>query len=179
VQTHVNGARAEVVHRIPFKPLSSGRLALPTLQVQYFDPDTGRLARIIHTPPRLLVLSLAWRIGIGVSLTLLALWLCLWLYRFSRRALQHRRQRNAALAAIRQAADARQLRCALEAVAHAEGFPANLSLREWAEHWRAHHHTNPTFDDLMARLARARYGKPAEKDESAEIQKLFYVLYRR
>lgn len=170
--------RSQVVHHIPFKPLASGRLALPELHLQYFDPDTGRLVRINHTPPRPWVLSLTWRVVIGAVLALLASGLLVLLFRVVRRALQHHRERNAALAAIRRAKDARQLRQALESVAHAEGFPPNLSLREWAAHWRARHRANPDFDHLVSRLSRACYGNPMNKDENAELIAAFEALYR-
>ena len=171
--------RSQIVHRIPFKPLANGRLTLPVIHLQYFDPDTGRLARVSHTPPRPLVLDIAWRVVISGALSIFSLWLCLRLYRLTRRVLEHRRQHNAALAAIQQASDARQLRRALESVAQAEGFPANLSLREWAEEWRTRHRAGPAFDELMARLSQACYGKPTEKNESAEIKAAFDALYRR
>lgn len=174
-----DGAHSRVVHRIPFKPLASGRLALPELRLQYFDPDTGRLVRVQLLPPRPWVLSLLWRMVIGAVLCLLALWFCSRLYAFSRRALTLRRERNAALAAIQQASDARALRHALEAVAHAEGFPTNLSLREWTRHWRARYHTGPGLDDLMTRLSRACYGKPTAKEDDTEIKAAFFALYRK
>lgn len=170
--------RSHVVHRIPFKALANGRLALPELQVQYFDPDTGRLARVGHTPPRPWVLSLAWRVVIAAATSAFTFWLCLRLFRLARRSLQHRRQRNAALAAIHQAADAWQLRQSLEAVSHAEGFPANLTLRDWAAQWRARHRPGPTVDVLVERLSRACYGQATVEDNNAKLKQAFYTLYR-
>ena len=171
--------RSRVVHHIPVKPLASGRLSLPSLQFQYFDPGTGRLVRVTHTPPRPWVLGWGWRAAMVMVPGLPALWLCLQLYRLSRRAFRRRREQNAALMALKEAADARQLRRALEAVSHAEGFPANLSLREWARHWRAHHHADPAFDPLVARLSRACYGKPSGQEDSADMNAALYALYRQ
>jgi hypothetical protein len=177
-EAQASEVRSRVVYQIPFKPLASGPLALPTLQLQYFDPATGRLVRVNHRPPRPWVLSPAWRVTLISVSGLLVLWLCVLFYRRLHSILQRRRQRTAARAALREATDAWQLRRALAVVARAEGFPGNLSLREWARHWRARHRTDPAFDDLMARLSRACYGKPAGQEDAATLKAAVDAVYR-
>lgn len=59
---NVEGVNARVVHRVPFSALGDGRLALPTLRVDYFDPATGRLERAVHQPLRPLVLGIPARV---------------------------------------------------------------------------------------------------------------------
>jgi len=146
------GLHARAEYRVPFIPLADGRLALPALTVQYFDPSSGRLERVVHRPARPLALGLAARLAAGAVMLALLLWGAPRLWRRGIALWQRQRDRRAALLELSEAADAAALRAALRRYAAAQGGPANLSLSAWQQ----------------------RYGS---KDQTEEIRSLIAASY--
>ena len=155
------GVNGQVVHRIPFKPTASGRVALPELRVQYFDPDTGKLMVVTHQAESRLALGFAWRSVIAVAMAGLLLLAGRALYRRAWRLARRRRIRQLALAQIACAPDVHAMRAALRLFADAEDWPHNLSLSGWARRWRDRYRSGEEFDRSMACLTRACYGRGA------------------
>ncbi len=162
-----SGVHALAEHTVPFRPLADGRLALPQLEVQYFDPDSGRLERVVHVPPRPLVLGIPARwAAVALVATLLA-WALPRLWHRGRARWQSRVARRAALAELSRAADAAALRGALRRYLAATGAPANLPLE------RLQGCLPP---ELLARLTAASYGSAQEVDLPALRNSLLRAL---
>ncbi len=159
-QTAIKGTlQSQVLHHIPFKPVVSGRLNLPTLRVQYFDPDSGRIITTTHQPQNVVVLGMFWRVFIGSLVCLLLLWTGKSLYDkfcFIRKR-SHLRQNAVGL--IEKANTIIDIRKAMCILARAEGWPTNMTLRNWALHWRSHFNVNNDFDILMKQLSKASYSQ--------------------
>lgn len=125
-----SGVNALAEHRIPLSTLAQGWLDLPTLELNYFDPVTGRLDRAIHQPPCPLVLGLAARLTLVLFVVVL-LWKTvpeLWCR--VRTFIHCRREQKAALDDLARAQDTAALRAALRRYAAAVGGSANITLAQ-------------------------------------------------
>lgn len=159
-----DGLHGRAVHRVPLKALSSGPLDLPTLRHQYFDPDSGRLVTRYLEPRRPWALGLLWP---GVLAVLVAAALVALLRRAAARlraAVGRRRRRRDALDRLAAAVDAPGMLQALRQLGAAEGWSANLTLAQWARHWRAAYRTGPRFEPSLAELESRLYGSGAQGD---------------
>ncbi len=132
-QPDSRGVHARLEHRVPFTAISNGRLVLPELAMDYFDPVTGRLQRVVHRPPSALVLGIPAQLAAGAISLLLLLWVTPGLWRWGVALCRQQRERRTALIELSQAADAATLRAALRRYAAADGGSANISLTEWLQ----------------------------------------------
>jgi len=151
--------QSQVLHHIPFKSVVSGRLNLPTLRVQYFDPDSGRIITTTHQSQNVVVLGMAWRIVIGSLICLLFLWTGKSLYGKFCFIRKRSHLRKNAVDLIEKANTILDVRKALYILARAEDWPNNMTLRSWALHWRSNFNVNDDFDTLINQLSKASYSK--------------------
>ena len=172
----IQGVQSTILHHIPFKALGSGWLELPVLRLQYFDPDSGRIVDVRHAPHSAFVLSLAWRLFLGTVTGLLALWLLWSLWGKIRLLWQRRRKRRCALGQIAAATTMWELRQALAVVAEAEGWPGNLTLRDWGMRWRMQVTGSESMDLILQQLARACYAGEQAQDFSDYQSRLLAQL---
>lgn len=127
--------RSDIDFRVPFVARGSGWITLPTLRWHYFDPHTGKirsqalaLGYVISVPRWLSVSVLA-------LLSVVVVFAGRWGWRKVQRYGQRIRHYRAAMHSLRAARSAPELRAALGEIARAEGWPANLSVRQWYELW--------------------------------------------
>ena len=148
-----NGVRGEASYNIPFEPLSNGLLTFPSLRVQYFDPDTGRIGTIYHQIPSIFSLSLFWRITLISTSISAVVTLFLFIVHSLRIKLQRKKLRTHAMRLISQANEWNELRDALDRLAKAEGWPGNLTLSAWLKHWQSHYSAPDQLLDLFQQLS--------------------------
>lgn len=171
-----DGAEAVRLYRFPLRGTRSGRLPLPALRVAWFDPVRGRLEHASGPAPRVWVVGPIPLVLAG-ALTLAAAW------RPGRRAwgrlglaLQRRRLRRRAIAAIRCARDCAALRAAVQRLAEARGLGPHLPLRRLARQW-------PSPDEelrrCLERLDRACHGPDGEAAEILRAALLDRLAARR
>lgn len=153
------GVHARLDYRVPFHPLSDGRVALPELALDYFDPQSGRLERVVHRPPRPLSLGLVARLLLAALLLAVLLWSVPRVWRRGKALWRCRRERRAALIALSHAEDVAALRAALRRYAAADGSPGNITLTHW---WQRHGGSLPA--ETMVTLAAASYGGRQDVD---------------
>ena len=169
----------QLVHHIPFKPLGNGRLNLPLIRIQYFDPGSGKIIAATHYPHQTFVIDLVWRVIIGGLIGVLVILLGKVLYQ-KYFFIRHRWQlRKAAFHEINTAETYAGLRDALNLLANAEGWPNNLTIRRWVIYWTSCFKQNDgfdDFDDLMKQLSRACYCKEPMQDLEAFRSRLIDQL---
>ena len=162
------GVHGKVEHLIPFKPLHNGLTQLPLLQVQYFDPFTGKIESAVHRPERSFALSSSVRL-IGLLLVLaITFKLIISLYRSGRQYSLYRKQKNLAISQIKQANSARDLVSGLRQVAIAEGWPGNLCLGDWLQYWQQKYQAEKRLQDDLRTLTALLYGNKEDADKSGE-----------
>jgi len=123
-------------YQIPLKAHRNGKLALPKVTVQFFDPATGKLNKIQTDQPYIISLD-RWLLSTLVILSILLL-----LYisvRLSSRAklwLTSVVKRRQATRLFMLAENYQQTRSAINQLALVEGWGANLSLTDFLEAWQ-------------------------------------------
>lgn len=158
------GIHGQIEIQFPFKPLRSGRLKLPELRLDYFDPETGRLVRRRYAPQRPIVYSRPVAGGMMVIVLLAIFWLGWRFYRGLQRVLQRQKIRREWLEGIAQAETPRILRHQLTQIPVTKNGSDNLSLQQWGVQWRQRYPVRDGFDQALQRLSQACYAQPAEYD---------------
>lgn len=171
-----NGLHAQIKHRIPFKPLTNGVLSLPSLRVQYFDTDSGKIMDATHHSKSMFALSFAWRsVFVGLAL-LIIMMMAKYFYRVISLMVNRRRLRKIALVEIEKSISYADLRDSLHRLSRAEGFPENLSISEWALLWGASFGKKDAVADFSKMLSQACYGKKPSIEFSLLRNQLIALL---
>lgn len=152
-----DGLQGRAVHRVPIKALADGPMALPTLRYQYFDPATGRLVTRHYRPQRPWAFGLLWP---ALTAALLAVATVLVLRRGVRswraaRASRHRRRQ--ALEALAQAGTPAAVSAALRQWGSAWGWPGNVTLWQWEDHWQRCFRPDPHLAPALQALREGLY----------------------
>jgi len=165
--------------QVPFKPLTSGRLALPELQVDYFDPGSGRLERLHYQAPRPWVYRpwVLW--SVAAMLLLLLAWLGWRLFVGAIRAWRRLSARRRVLAAMAREDSPYGLRMRIKQLSELDGLPGNQSLRRWSRYWQGHYRVDDDFDEVLGRLSDACYGGHGDASFLQTRERLVELLGRR
>lgn len=160
-----DGLRSEVSTQIPVTILKNGGVDLPLLQLQYFDPETGRIRNISHRPHEHYALSARWRTAL-IGLTLLAglSLLGYGLYRVIGN-LKRKQERRRIIQVIKASPDIVTLRHSLKQVAELEGWQSNISIQRWLSLWEKRFRSGQGMRDLMNELSKACY-RPDGSDQA-------------
>ena len=174
VQPDSTGVHAQRDYHVPFIPQANGRLSLPDLTLQYFDPASGRLERIVHNPARPLVLGTPARVAAGVIILSLLLYGAPKVWRKGVALRRRQRERRAALADLEMAEDAAALRAALRRYAAAAGGSGNLTMSEWQQRFGG-----TIQSEEITALAVASYDRRQDIDLHALRDRLMRKLKRQ
>ena len=130
-----DGGQYRLEYHIPFKPQSSGRLDLPTLQWHWFDPETARLEHRQYTPPRPWVLGWVIRTVLILLVSLLLLGAVLSVGKRAKQRWQQWRTTQHVWQAVQGSSDPQTVRQAMRDCALAHTWPDNFSTRQWLTYW--------------------------------------------
>lgn len=167
---------SQVSHSIPFKALSSGLLSLPEIQLQYFDPASGKIKTILHQPHRLLVLNLFWKSVIVIMLLSLLAWLIFVIYKKAQKIKHSRLKYQQAISLLNEQKNTRAIREAIRLIASAEYWVKNITLTQWCEMWSGKYKTGMDFKALCKALSDALYQSQSQHDVSKLSQQLILLL---
>ncbi|NNG13526.1 MAG: hypothetical protein HKM22_00020, partial [Gammaproteobacteria bacterium] len=161
-----HGSHGEVVHTVPFQALSTGRVKLPELRIQYFDPVQGRVAVTEYSPPQTWGMASYWLLLIGTGFLLASIFLVKLVWKYWLCLRRRREYMRKAIQLIANATNGEHLRQALHLIAKAERWPANLSITKWNEHWNSCYSPSATL--TMNNLSRACYAQ--SKTDAIQIR---------
>lgn len=165
-----SGVHGLAHHRIPLKPLSSGRLPLPSLRLQYFDPDSGRLVAVNYSPVRPITLSLPVILILVLTGTVLLGFIARVAWRWTRTCWRRHRLRHQAIAQLQSAQEPASLRAALTVFAQAEDWPSNATLGHWLDCWRQRYRAPAELSTALDQLGAAHYGtRPLPPDVQVHL----------
>ena len=170
-----DGLQSQVTHLVPFKATSNGRLSLPDLHIQFFNPRNGKIEDLQLKSQSSYALSTTWRVCLTSILCLILLLLVRILYQQLSHWLHRHRLRRHALQLIKTAKEVSDLRHALNLLSHAENWPANLTLREWAQRWQNRYRVDNSFASAMRQLSQACY----QSNQPTNIEALRGTLARQ
>jgi len=160
--------RSSAEIEVPFRTLVNGRVDVPDLRIQWFDPASGQL-RSATTQMRLpLSLGMPWLTAIAVVLAGIGTSAVYWVAAWLKRALVNVQRYRRALATLSQANTPGALRNALKHVAEAEGWQHNLTLQAWYHNWSERYGCQRELESSVGRLERALYSdQPDQADATA------------
>lgn len=151
------GSHGVVVHTIPFQSLSTGRIKLPELRIQYFDPEQGRVSTIRHRPPQIWSMAGYWQVLIATGFLLAGIFMVKAAWKYGLCLRRKNAYMREAIHHIGQAATGLQLRQTLRLIARAQQWPENLSITKWSEYWNSHY--SPSATATVEMLSRACYAR--------------------
>ncbi|MEJ2329555.1 MAG: hypothetical protein P8Z33_06765 [Gammaproteobacteria bacterium] len=179
------GVHGSVRMTYPFKPAGTGLLGLPSLRMDYFDPDTGRLETMTFRHEHTFVYH---RGMLFLVLAVLLLAISQVVLRWSPSLLKRYRKSRARRALLSEMASVEspvELRNRLDELASIEGWGSNLTLRQWGRYWKAKSRAeNENLDLVLDELERACYASPEARQEvlsgfSANREKLLGIIRSR
>jgi len=150
-------------YRIPIKPKTSGRLALPTLQWHWFDPKTARLEQVQHEPSRPWVLALWQQILLLLSSGVL---LVAGGYPLIKRALQYYRRWRSKQYVLQQLRTGTLTHEAMLTCATTHGWVDNFSLQQWLKAWQQCYGEHRLLREAVLAYERRRFGGVRDIEEN-------------
>lgn len=118
-------------YTIPVTPRRQGLYRLPTLHVQYFDAQSGTLQSAEVPGPRVLILAWWSKLLVVLLAGALALPAARYAHQLLRRLQRRTRTYRAALMQLGAAPTLAHIRHAMQLMAQAEGWSANITYRQW------------------------------------------------
>ena len=172
-----DGLTVRYRYSLPLSIEQSGWQRLGPLQLQVFDPLTGRLQgreTVIDLP---LALHLWQEVLLWLLLVVLLLLLARGSVRYLQGSYRYLNGYRSALRLLHGGRDDASLRMALMYVSAAEGWRRNLSLSQWRQHWLE---ASPQIDisHWMERYEAALYGGQVQSFHELRVQ-LLHLLQER
>jgi len=130
-QTATSGVSSQHRYRIPFKATVQGSLSLPAVRLNYFDPVTGKLATIALQPQQTYSVAVWLLFLLLVMFSAASLLITGRLYRWFIPKWQCLRAYRHALQALPDTHTLPQFKSLATRLSLGEGWPGNLSLRQW------------------------------------------------
>jgi len=167
-QKSFSGLKNITQYQLPIKALKSGRLALPELSIQYFDPQDNKLKNVVSQAPTHWALNLYLQLLLGSLLILLLLFALYKTFKFINRRMAKQQNIRNAKDKIQQAKNATELRSALNNLSQANGWQANLTLKQWLNHWQNQHGENKMLASAFSDLQSIQF----ENNSDTNIEKI-------
>jgi hypothetical protein len=177
---HLSPARLtnRLDYRVPFVPTRMGWMEFPTLRLQFFDPESGKIVTkqgdlgTAFAIPR----WLAWLTAILLAFPTVVLLR----YSLARLAQYWLRLRNyqTALLILKNAKTPADLRSALSAIARAESWPDNITVSRWLNLWRDRFPAKAGPDQSLLKLQECLYGGRKGKPDEFRAD-LLEICYHR
>ena len=167
---------SQVTHSIPFKALRSGLLSLPKIQLQYFDPASGKIKTVAHQPQRQLVLGSFWKSVIVIILASLLAWLIFIIYKKAQKIKYSRLMYQQAITLLNEQKNIQTFREAIRLIASAEYWVTNITLTQWCDMWSEKYKTGMDFKTLCKALSDSLYQSQSQHDVSKLTHQLIVLL---
>jgi len=166
------GITYQRTYTIPFKANKNGRLALPVISVQYFDPASGKLRKTQLEPPFIIALNswLQWLIALAILAPGITLIITisqktkLWASRYA----QHKKARQL----LKNANTYEQAREALKLLSVSQGWKENITLTEFISLWKQNHNSKAKEPEAAIQQLQAyKFSSSRNENEIRQITK--------
>ena len=163
------GLQNDLRYQVPIKALKSGKLDLPALSIQYFDPEDAKLKRAKSKPLNYWAVNyyLQWFIFMIIIVGLL--FVLLKFFQVSRQYFSARQKIRLAVQKINQAENIQQLRAALHDISRAKGWGDNVTLQQLPKSWKKQVGDNIQLQSSLESLQTEQFS--GEKSKSLETLK--------
>ena len=139
-------------YQLPIKALKSGRLSLPELSIQYFDPQDNMLKKANSQPPTHWALNHYLQLLLAMFVLMIGLLALFKAYKKISAVMQKQQNIRHAKNKIQQAKNITELRNALKHYAQANGWQENSTLEKWLKNWQAQNGENNKMTSALEHL---------------------------
>ncbi len=168
------GITNQISYSIPLKATQSGLVDLPIIDVQFFEPVSGKLQKTQLSPPLILSLN-KWLQGLITIFALFGLIiLFVILFRIFKQILLKLVKRRQAFKALSEANDYQEIRNALNQLSKSYGWGNNLSLTEFLSKWQREFGDSAELEQTLNNLKAFQFSK----EQSLEAQTISQTLMK-
>jgi len=162
-QTETGRLISQSDYEIPLSVKQSGRISLPELRLDYFDPAVGRITSLIAANKVVYAIN-RWLFYLLVAILLVTLWIGI--HKLLPVVKRHVRRLHGyirVLALLPLADSDERVIKLLRELARKEGWPANLTLAHWLQCWQNHYAPDTRLEQAVEALMLKRYaGQPVD-----------------
>jgi len=152
----VNNLVSIVKHSIPFKPLESGFLNLPKIQLQYFDPSSGKITTLTHSVDDVFVLSVFWKIIFFLATAIIFIYIIRICHANWKKFTFSKMKRKQAIQLLEDK-NTENIKKAIKLLIESEHWPTNITINQWAKCWKNKYQVHHTFDEFINTLSSCFY----------------------
>jgi hypothetical protein len=165
-------------YQIPIKAMTMGWLNLPRVEVQYFDPETGKLQKTSLKQPIALVLN-RWLLWLA-TLVLFALLLLMTIYFLPKfkRLYMRKKQKQQALESLTTANDYQQIRDSLRLLSLVNGNSTNITLEQFVRQYETKHPAYLSIKNLIDRIKEKEFSLASQESETIDAKEISGALYK-
>jgi len=183
LSVNFNGVTALQTISVPYQIHAGSVHRFPSVSIQYFDPDEGKLKKTIVPGFVIFSYSKTYLYLLLVVTAILSIGV-FYARQNSLRAFFNRFQkRSQSLRKIRHASSAEDLVTAIRELSQILLLVSNPTLTDFINHWEQRFRADQELDMALQRLNRLRYSNPAQVSASAdcheEIHRLAVTLHQR
>lgn len=173
------GITNKLHYKIPLKATKSGKLALPKVEIQYFEPLSGKLQMASLSPPFVLSLNkwLLWLIALLILFVAVVLFILL-VY-FLKQALRKSALRKNILNQLSQATNYQQVRDALNQLALTHGWGKNMSLSKFLLMWELKFGKSHGLTEAISALQAQKFSLNEISEIKSISQDLIKIIIRK
>jgi cbb3-type cytochrome oxidase subunit 3 len=177
----------EISYQVPFKARSLGRLHLPKIGIQFFNPDSGKIEQVVLDKPLVLVLNYFVLMFIAVLIVLIIAFLGWKFFIFFKQRRSRKKKINAALLQLKQAKNYQQIRVALNNFALANNWQENSTLEAFAQNvtknitksFAKNVQQNSKADGQFSKVIEQLQNQQFSHDRQDEIGELAKAIFKR
>ncbi len=163
------GINYQKLYTVPLKASKSGLLNLPNIEVQYFEPNSGKLEKVLLNPPFILALNKWLRGFIILSILALLGFLIIIGFKKLKRVYRKRREQKQALHKLSQATNYAQIRTALNQYTLAKGWGENLALEKLPLLHAQQGEKSSQLKDTINKLQAIEFSQQGSRVEITEV----------
>jgi len=141
-------------YKIPFKALENGKLNLPVVEIQYFEPESGKLQNTKIKPPFVVALNQGLFWFLFLIAVLISLFVFIKLLLLLINFLVKSSREKQAIKLLNKAQSYSQLRSAVIQLSAVEGWSDNLSLPKFLQQWETKFGKAPRLEEKLEKLQR-------------------------
>lgn len=168
-----------VTHSIPVKINRSGFIPLPSIQAQYFEPDSGKIINISTKAQYVTVANSYLLILIYSLAALIFYFISSNIYKLFKIRNYKNAMRNNALNILKKELKPGDIRQAVNLLSRAEGWPENISLTQWKVFWSEKYNTDSEFSQLLQQLSGLMYAGKQSESIKELANKLIAIVENR
>ena len=154
-------------YQLPIKALKSGRLSLPELSIQYFDPQDNTLKKVLSKPPTHWVLNSYLQLLLAIVTLMLVLQAFFKTFKKISAVIKKQQNIRHAKNRVQQARNYTELRDALKHYAQANGWQENATLEQWLGNWQLQNGENNKIATVLEHLKSVQFEENSSYDIDA------------